>query len=466
MILFNGGGQQAAHADAVAAHNNRPLLPGIVQIEGAQGFAVESPQLENVAHLDAPGGFQRRAALGAKLAGLGQGNVGQQVHRKIPGIVGVAVMGIGPVGPHHKVAAPGDRGVGNPFQMVNADGRGGAGDQAGGAHFAIGSQAQLLAAQGIFQLDFVDFQIAAQHGKDHFPIGGVKDGFQGFGFRHLEQGGQFGDGLDAGGVDGGQGLLGFRGQGGIDADGFLGVGGVAAGRAGDDRILAGRSRQQKLVGILAADGPAVGLGHQGRQAAPPINVAVGLGHRVIAFRQAFLIGVKAVGVFHRELPHPHQAGPGPGFIPKLGLNLIEDDRQIPVALHIGPDDAGDDFLMGGGQSHGPAPAVLQGKENLAHGGAAAGLFPQFHRLEGRHQQFLAAGGVHFLADDVFNFAEGTPGQRQVGIDAGGHLIDEAGFEQQAVAGRFRFRRVGAQSAGNQSGHTHRLCRASHFPRID
>ena len=466
VVLLDGGRQQPADANAVAAHNDRLLLAGVVKIQRAQGFTVESPQLENVADLDAPGRLQSAAALGAKLAGLGQGDVGQQVNRKIPGIVGVAVVGIGAVGAHDKIIAPGDGRVGNPLQIGNADGGGGAGHQAGGAYFSIGSQAQLLTVQGIFQLDFVDFQIAAQYHKDHFAIGGVKDSFQGFGLRDSEKGGQFGDGFDAGGADFGQGLRGFRSNGGIDADGFFGVGGVAASRAGDDRILAGGSRQQEFVGILAADGAAVGFGHQYRQAAAAVDVAVSLGHGLIACVEAFLVGVKAVGVFHSELPHPHQAGPGTGFVAKFGLYLIEDDRQVPVALHIGPDDAGDDFLVGGGQGHGPAAAVLQGKENIAQRGAAAGLFPKFHGLEGRHQQFLAAGGVHFLPDDVFNLAEGAPSQGEVGINPGGDLIDKAGFEQQAVAGGFRFGRVGAQGASNQSGHTHWLYTASGFPRID
>jgi len=51
-------------------------------------------------------------------------------------------------------------------------------------------------------------------------------------------------------------------------DGFLGVGGITAGGAKDNLVLAGFSNNHKLLGVLAADSAAVGLNDNYRQSAP------------------------------------------------------------------------------------------------------------------------------------------------------------------------------------------------------
>ena len=205
---------------------------------------------------------------------------------------------------------------------------------------------------------------------------------------------------------------------------------------------------------LPADGAAVGLGHQDGQAAPAVDVPVGPGHGLVAFIQAVVAGVEAVGVFHGEFTHPDEAGPGPGLVPELGLDLVEDDGEVPVALDVGLDDVGDDLLVGGGQHQRTAPPVFQREQVVAEGGAAAGLLPELGGLEGGHEDFLAARRVHLLTDDVLDLAQGAPGQGQVGVDPGGDLVNQAGAEHEAVAGRLGLGRVLPQGAGNQLGHSH------------
>ena len=43
--------------------------------------------------------------------------------------------------------------------------------------------------------------------------------------------------------------------------------------------------------------------------------------------------------------------------------------------------------------------------------------------------FLPAGGVHLFPDDIFDFPQHPPAQRQVGINAGRQLIDHPGPNQ-------------------------------------
>ena len=203
------------------------------------------------------------------------------------------------------------------------------------------------------------------------------------------------------------------------------------------------------MGVLPAYGPAVGLGHQDRQSATPEDVPVGLGHVLVGRVQAFVVGVEAVGVFHVELPHPYQPGPRTRFVPELRLYLVQEKRQVPVTLHVGLDDVGNDLLVGGRQHHGAAPAVFKGEQVVAESGATARLLPKLQRLQGGHHQLLTTGGVDLLANDGFYLAQGAQGQRQVRVDPGRHLIDEPGLEHQAVARGFGFGRVGAQGPGDQ-----------------
>jgi hypothetical protein len=54
-------------------------------------------------------------------------------------------------------------------------------------------------------------------------------------------------------------------------------------------------------------------------------------------------------------------------------------------------------------------------------------------VNGREVEFLAADPVHLLADDLPDAQQGALGQRQVGVDAGRQLADEAAAQQQHMA---------------------------------
>ena len=252
--------------------------------------------------------------------------------------------------PDDEVVAALDGRVGHLADAADAHRRRAARHQPGGPHLGVLGEAQVVAVQGVLELDFVDLQIAADGDEHRLPLvfisGHVEHGLERLGLRDVQELGQARDGLDAGGGDFLQGGFGFRlgvtptpalplrgrEYRGDDRLGFFGVGDVVAARAGDDGVLAGVGGQQEFVGVLAADGAAVGLGHQHRQAAAPEDVAVRLRHVLIGGVQAGVVGVEGVGVLHVELAHPYQPGAGTGFVAELGLNLVQQLRQVAVAL--------------------------------------------------------------------------------------------------------------------------------------
>ena len=73
--------------------------------------------------------------------------------------------------------------------------------------------------------------------------------------------------------------------------------------------------------------------------------------------------MKGIGVFHDEFPSSHQAKAGPDLVAKLGLDLVEVHRQLPIGPQQIARQAGDNFFMGGTQPKFPSLAILQVKHD-------------------------------------------------------------------------------------------------------
>ena len=58
----------------------------------------------------------------------------------------------------------------------------------------------------------------------------------------------------------------------------------------------------------------------------------------------------------------------------------------------------------------------------------ARFLPDFGRLYNRHHDFLGAGRIHFMTDNIFDFKNDPSAQRQEGIEPGGAFPDHAGFQ--------------------------------------
>ncbi len=161
--------------------------------------------------------------------------------------------------------------------------------------------------------------------------------------------------------------------------------------------------------------------------------------------QAGLIGVERVGVLHHELAHPDQAAARPRLVTELGLEVVHDGRQLPVALDQVAQQVGNDLLVGHGQHHVPATAVLEADQLGADLGVAAGLLPQLGGVDDRHLHLLAADAVDLLADHLLDALLHAEAQRQQRVDAGAELPHVAGAHQQPVADHLGLGRIVAQA---------------------
>ena len=338
------------------------------------------------------------------MACLRHGDVRDHVRLYVAWVAGVANVVVGTVGAHDEVGAGPYGIVGDGAHALQPNGRCRAGHQAGRLHLLRRGQAKLSAAQEASQLDLVHLQVAAYGDEHHLAVAGVEDGLERLGSRDAQVHAQVLDGLHAGSVYlfQGQRLLVLQRR--LHAFRAFRVGRVVAGGTVDEQVLSAFGWQQELVGLLAPNGSAVRLRHNGVQAAPAIDVAISLHHGVVAAVEPFLVGVEAVGVLHVEFTHADEAGAGPGLVAELRLDLVEDLRQVAIAVNVGLHREGDHLFVRGGHHQRALPAVLQPEERLAHGLRAAGGLPKLQRMERGHSQLVAARGVHLLPDDVLDLA--------------------------------------------------------------
>ena len=141
----------------------------------------------------------------------------------------------------------------------------------------------------------------------------------------------------------------------------LDVGRVTAGRA-DEGVLAGVGDGQELLARRAAHRPRHGLDDHVLEAEPVEDLDVGVAVRVVGRLQAGVVDVEGVGVLHHELAAAQDAGPGPGFVAVLGLDLVQRQRQVLVGgvqvLH----QQGEHLLVGRPEQVVGALAVLEPEE--------------------------------------------------------------------------------------------------------
>ncbi len=185
------------------------------------------------------------------------------------------------------------------------------------------------------------------------------------------------------------------------------------------------------------------------------DALVCLVHRVVGLVEVGMIGVEAVEVHHAELTAANEAHARARFVAEFGLNLIEQLRQLFVALDVAAEEVCDDLLVRGAESEAALTAVLERHQRWAVIGGAAALLPQLDRREHRHEDLLPAGAVHLLPHDLLDLAQDAPAQRQVAVDTGRDLLDEAGAQQKLVREVLGLLRCFAEGVAEESGHSHR-----------
>lgn len=188
--------------------------------------------------------------------------------------------------------------------------------------------------------------------------------------------------------------------------------------------------------MAARSADRAGVGRHGAelQAQALENALVGGVHDVVAALGAGLVAVERVGVLHGELAPAHQPEAGAAFVAELGLDMVEVQRQLAVALDLVARDVRDHFFRGRLQDEIALVAVLDAQQLRAVLFPAAGLHPEFGRLHHRHQQLDGAGCVHFLADNALDLTDDLQPQRHVGVDSARQLANHAGPRHQLVAG--------------------------------
>lgn len=110
----------------------------------------------------------------------------------------------------------------------------------------------------------------------------------------------------------------------------LDVGGVAGLRAAHEGVLTDLAFGQELLGGR----PAHRAGHGGNDhiahSQPVEDPLVGLAVRVVGDGQPGVVDVEGVGVLHHEFTAAQDAGPRPRLVAVLGLDLVEQHREILV----------------------------------------------------------------------------------------------------------------------------------------
>ena len=123
------------------------------------------------------------------------------------------------------------------------------------------------------------------------------------------------------------------------------------------------------------------------------------------------------------------------FILVLVLFLPRERRALARTRNLKLE-IGRGLFSGGAVAEHLLLAVLDLQQLRAELLPAAGLLPQFLRLDGRDLEFHGTGAVHFLAHDALDLAQHAIAQRQPVVQAGGDLADHAGAQHQLLADDF------------------------------
>ena len=110
------------------------------------------------------------------------------------------------------------------------------------------------------------------------------------------------------------------------------------------------------------------------------DLLVGLAVRVILSLEPVVVDVEGVGVLHQELATAQDAGTRAGLVAVLGLDLVQQQREVLVRAVLALDRQREQLFVGGPEQIVVAAAVLEPEH------AVAVLGPPVRRLVGRTRQ--------------------------------------------------------------------------------
>ena len=176
----------------------------------------------------------------------------------------------------------------------------------------------------------------------------------------------------------------------------------------------------------AADCAGVGCNRPERQPQPIEDPTVSIEHDLITRQCRIAVAIEGIGILHREFTSAHHTEARPALVAKLGLDVIEIFRHLPVAAQFLACHVGDHLFRGRLHDEIAAMPILDAQQFGAVLLPSPRLLPEFCRLNDRHQQFDRAGTVHFIANDRLDLADDPQPHRHVGVDPTGQSLDHAG----------------------------------------
>ena len=126
----------------------------------------------------------------------------------------------------------------------------------------------------------------------------------------------------------------------------LDVGGVVALGAESDQVFAGVGEHVEFMGFRSADIAGVGQHRAKGQAGARKDAAVGAIHVLIGCFERSVIEMEGIGILHQEFARPHDTEARTHLVAELGLDLIEVERQLLVAMNFVADEVGDGLFVG------------------------------------------------------------------------------------------------------------------------
>ncbi len=82
-------------------------------------------------------------------------------------------------------------------------------------------------------------------------------------------------------------------------------------------------------------------------------------HAIVGFLQRLLGEMEGVGVLHQEFASAHQPEARADLVTELGLDLVEVDRQLLVAVQLIAGQVGNDFFVGRAHAELAVVTILQ-----------------------------------------------------------------------------------------------------------
>src|SRR6185312_13858764 len=108
----------------------------------------------------------------------------------------------------------------------------------------------------------------------------------------------------------------------------------------------------------------------------------------------------------------HHAEARPDLVAELDLDLVEVDRQLPVAAHVLAHDVGDDLLVRRAEEAVAIVAIPDFEELRTELVPAPGLLPQLGAHPVRQVALERARAVHLLAHNRLDLAQRAQAERQ------------------------------------------------------